>query len=117
MPVLAQEVFGPAVPLVRARDVDDAVRLANDTRSGLGSNIWTSDIERGLAVADRLEAGHAAVNGMTASDPRLPFGGIKDSGFGRELSRYGIQEFVDVHVTVAYGPHGPDAAADRLEVE
>jgi succinate-semialdehyde dehydrogenase/glutarate-semialdehyde dehydrogenase len=110
MPVLAEEVFGPAVPLVRAGDVDDAVRLANRTRFGLGSNVWTADLERGAAVAARLEAGHTAVNGLTASDARLPFGGIKDSGYGRELSRHGIQEFVNVHAVVTYGPHGPDAA-------
>jgi succinate-semialdehyde dehydrogenase/glutarate-semialdehyde dehydrogenase len=110
MPVLAEEVFGPAVPLVRASDVDDAVRLANRTPFGLGSNVWTADLERGAAVAARLEAGHTAVNGLTASDARLPFGGIKDSGYGRELSRHGIQEFVNVHAVVTYGPHGPDAA-------
>jgi succinate-semialdehyde dehydrogenase / glutarate-semialdehyde dehydrogenase len=109
MPVLAEEVFGPAVPLVRARDADDAVRLANDTQFGLGSNVWTADLERGAAIASRLAAGHTAVNGMTASDVRLPFGGIKQSGYGRELSRHGIQEFVNVHTVVTYGPHGPDA--------
>ena len=70
----------------------------------------------GEAFATRLEAGHTAVNGMTASDPRLPFGGIKDSGYGRELSRYGIQEFVNVHAVVTYGPHGPDHA-DQAAVE
>jgi succinate-semialdehyde dehydrogenase/glutarate-semialdehyde dehydrogenase len=111
MPVLAEEVFGPAVPLVRARDADDAVRLANDTRFGLGSNVWTADLARGEAIAGRLQAGHTAVNGMTASDPRLPFGGIKESGIGRELSRHGIQEFVNVHTVVTYGPHGPEASA------
>jgi succinate-semialdehyde dehydrogenase / glutarate-semialdehyde dehydrogenase len=115
MPVLAEEVFGPAVPLVRASDVDDAVRLANHTRFGLGSNVWTADLERGAAVADRLEAGHTAVNGLTASDARLPFGGIKDSGYGRELSRHGIQEFVNVHAVVTYGPHGPDAGDQAVE--
>jgi succinate-semialdehyde dehydrogenase/glutarate-semialdehyde dehydrogenase len=111
MPVLAEEVFGPAVPLVRARDADDAVRLANHTQFGLGSNVWTADLERGEAIASRLAAGHTAVNGMTASDVRLPFGGIKESGYGRELSRHGIQEFVNVHTVVTYGPHGPDAGA------
>jgi succinate-semialdehyde dehydrogenase / glutarate-semialdehyde dehydrogenase len=109
MPVLAEEVFGPAVPLVRVADADEAVRVANDTEFGLGSNVWTADLERGEAIAARLQAGHTAVNGMTASDPRLPFGGIKDSGIGRELSRHGIQEFVNVHTVVTYGPHGPEA--------
>jgi succinate-semialdehyde dehydrogenase/glutarate-semialdehyde dehydrogenase len=111
MPVLAEEVFGPAVPLVRVQDADEAVRVANDTPFGLGSNVWTADLDRGEAIASRLQAGHTAVNGMTASDPRLPFGGIKDSGIGRELARHGIQEFVNVHTVVTYGPHGPDASA------
>jgi succinate-semialdehyde dehydrogenase / glutarate-semialdehyde dehydrogenase len=107
MPVLTEEVFGPAVPLIRAVDADDAVRLANDTRFGLGSNVWTSDLARGEEIAVRLDAGHTAVNGMTASDPRLPFGGVKDSGYGRELSSHGIQEFVNVHTVVVDGPAGP----------
>jgi succinate-semialdehyde dehydrogenase/glutarate-semialdehyde dehydrogenase len=110
-PALTQEVFGPAVPLVRAADADDAVRIANDTTFGLGSNIWTSDLERGQALALRLDAGHTAVNGMTSSDPRLPFGGVKDSGYGRELSTHGIHEFVNVHTIVVEGPTGPAVTA------
>jgi succinate-semialdehyde dehydrogenase/glutarate-semialdehyde dehydrogenase len=116
MPVLVEEVFGPAVPLVRARGVDDAIRLANQSTFGLGSNVWTSNLERGASVAERLEAGTTTINGLTASDPRLPFGGIKDSGYGRELFRHGIQEFVNVHALVTYGPHGPESA-DRVAVE
>ncbi|HEY6494691.1 MAG TPA: NAD-dependent succinate-semialdehyde dehydrogenase [Trebonia sp.] len=111
MPVLAEEVFGPAVPLVRVPDAEAAVRVANDTEFGLGSNVWTADLERGAAIAGRIEAGHTAINGMTASDSRLPFGGVKDSGYGRELSRHGIQEFVNVHTVVTYGSHGPEDAA------
>jgi succinate-semialdehyde dehydrogenase/glutarate-semialdehyde dehydrogenase len=107
MPVLTEEVFGPAVPVIRAVDAADAVRLANDTRFGLGSNVWTSDLARGEEIAVRLDAGHTAVNGMTASDPRLPFGGMKDSGYGRELSSYGIHEFVNVHTIVVDAPTGP----------
>jgi succinate-semialdehyde dehydrogenase/glutarate-semialdehyde dehydrogenase len=107
MPVLTEEVFGPAVPIVRARDADDAVRRANATPFGLGSNIWTSDLERGEALAARIDAGHTAINGMTASDARIPFGGVKDSGYGRELSRYGIHEFVNIHSVVTNGPAGP----------
>ena len=106
MPVLTEEVFGPAVPIVRAADVDDAVRLANDSRFGLGSNVWTSDLELGEAIAVRLDAGHTTVNGMAASDPRLPFGGVKDSGYGRELSRHGLLEFVNVHTVVVNDPQG-----------
>jgi succinate-semialdehyde dehydrogenase/glutarate-semialdehyde dehydrogenase len=101
-------VFGPAVPLLRAADADAAIELANDTRFGLGSNIWTSNLTRGRELALRLDAGHTAINWMTASDPRLPFGGVKDSGYGREMSRHGLLEFVNVHSVVVNGPAGPD---------
>jgi succinate-semialdehyde dehydrogenase / glutarate-semialdehyde dehydrogenase len=111
MPVLAEEVFGPAVPLVTAHDADDAIRLANGSIFGLGSNIWTADLERGEILAARIDAGHTAVNGMTSSDARIPFGGVKDSGFGRELSRYGLHEFVNIHSVVVNGPSGPHQAA------
>jgi succinate-semialdehyde dehydrogenase / glutarate-semialdehyde dehydrogenase len=110
MPVLSEEVFGPAVPIARVPDLDAAIRLANESRFGLGSNVWTADLDRGEAIAARLDAGHTAVNGMTASDPRLPFGGVKDSGYGRELSRPGLHEFVNIHTVVVNEPHGP---ADR----
>jgi len=115
MPVLSEEVFGPAVPIVRAADADEAIRLANDSRFGLGSNIWTSDLARGQDLAVRLDAGHTAVNWMTTSDPRLPFGGIKDSGYGRELSRHGIHEFVNVHTVVVNRPQGPDQSGTTIE--
>jgi succinate-semialdehyde dehydrogenase/glutarate-semialdehyde dehydrogenase len=103
MPVLAEEVFGPAVPLVRASDVDDAVRLANRTPFGLGSNVWTADLERGAAVAARLEAGHTAVNGLTASDARLPFGGIKDSGYGSEGGLEAIENYLNTKFVTQAG--------------
>ena len=112
-PARAQEVFGPAVPVVRAADADDAIRIANDTSFGLGSNIWTSDLERGQELALRIDAGHTAVNGMTTSDPRLPFGGVKDSGYGRELSTHGIHEFVNVHTIVVDAPTGPAASPQK----
>jgi succinate-semialdehyde dehydrogenase/glutarate-semialdehyde dehydrogenase len=107
MPVLEEEVFGPAVPIMRARDAEDALALANQTDYGLGSAVWTSDLERGEEFATRLQAGHTAVNGMTVSDPRLPFGGIKDSGYGRELFRHGLLEFVNAHAIVVNAPEGP----------
>jgi succinate-semialdehyde dehydrogenase/glutarate-semialdehyde dehydrogenase len=107
MPVLTEEVFGPAVPIVRVPDPDAAVRLANASRFGLGRNVWTADLDRGEDIATRLAAGHTAVNGMTASDPRLPFGGVKESGYGRELSQRGLHEFVNVHTVVIDGPSGP----------
>jgi acyl-CoA reductase-like NAD-dependent aldehyde dehydrogenase len=110
MPVVSEEVFGPAVPLLTAADAEDAVRLANSSRYGLGSNVWTGDLGRGEAIAARLDAGHTAVNGMTASDPRLPFGGVKDSGYGRELSHNGLHEFVNIHTVVVNGPSGPHAS-------
>jgi succinate-semialdehyde dehydrogenase/glutarate-semialdehyde dehydrogenase len=115
MPVLTEEVFGPAVPIVRAADADAAIALANHTHFGLGSNVWTSDLPRGQKLALRLDAGHTAVNWMTTSDPRLPFGGIKDSGYGRELSRHGIHEFVNVHTVVVNGPEGPDQPRTTIE--
>ena len=115
MPVLTEEVFGPAVAIVRTADAEEAIRLANDTQFGLGSNLWTSDLARGEELAVRLDAGHTAVNGITASDPRLPFGGIKDSGYGRELSRHGIHEFVNAHAVVVSGPQGPDQHRSTIE--
>jgi succinate-semialdehyde dehydrogenase/glutarate-semialdehyde dehydrogenase len=107
MPVLEEEVFGPAVPILRAANTEEALRLANATSYGLGSAVWTSDLGRGEVLAARLEAGHTAVNGMTVSDPRLPFGGVKDSGYGRELSHHGLFEFVDLHTVVVNAPDGP----------
>ena len=111
MAVLEEEVFGPAVPILRARDGEEALRLANDSAYGLGSAVWTSDLAAGEEFATRLEAGHTAVNGMTVSDPRLPFGGIKASGYGRELSHQGLFEFVNVHAVVVNAAEGP--VADR----
>lgn len=107
MPVLEEEVFGPAVPVLRARDSAEALRLANHSTYGLGSAVWTADLERGEAFAAAMEAGHTAVNGMTVSDPRLPFGGIKNSGYGRELSHHGLLEFVNFHTVVVNGADGP----------
>jgi succinate-semialdehyde dehydrogenase/glutarate-semialdehyde dehydrogenase len=107
MAVLEEEVFGPAVPILRAQDLEDALRLANDSVYGLGSAVWTSDLAVGEAFATRLEAGHTAVNGMTVSDPRLPFGGIKASGYGRELSHQGLFEFVNLHAVVVNAADGP----------
>jgi len=103
MPVFREETFGPAAAVITARDADHAVELANDSDFGLGGNLWTRDIERGRALARHLESGGVFINGMTASDPRLPFGGIKRSGYGRELSSFGIREFVNIQ-TIWIGP-------------
>ncbi len=91
----SEELFGPVAIVLRATDEEDALRIANDTEFGLGSSIWTRDSARGEALARRLQSGCAFVNGMVKSDPRLPFGGIKHSGYGRELSLLGIREFVN----------------------
>jgi succinate-semialdehyde dehydrogenase/glutarate-semialdehyde dehydrogenase len=96
MPAFDEELFGPVASVVRARDEADAVSLANRSRYGLGGSVWTADTARGEAVARRLDCGLAFVNGLVKSDPRLPFGGIKASGYGRELSWQGLREFVNV---------------------
>ncbi|HYK81646.1 MAG TPA: NAD-dependent succinate-semialdehyde dehydrogenase [Gemmatimonadales bacterium] len=96
MPVFDQETFGPAAAVSRARDETEAVRVANTSAYGLGASVWTEDRERGERIAGELEVGSVFVNGLVKSDPRLPFGGVKRSGYGRELSEYGLREFVNV---------------------
>jgi len=91
----SEEVFGPVALVIGVRDENEAVEIANASRFGLGGSVWTRDLARGERLARRLECGAAFVNGMVKSDPRLPFGGVKDSGYGRELSRHGIREFVN----------------------
>jgi succinate-semialdehyde dehydrogenase/glutarate-semialdehyde dehydrogenase len=103
MPVFSDETFGPAAALIRAADADEAIAIANNSRFGLGSNLWTRDLDRAKMLARKIEAGSVFINGMVASDPRLPFGGVKRSGYGRELSGFGIREFVNIK-TVWIGP-------------
>ena len=103
MPVFSEETFGPVAALVGVRDADQAIDLANRTEYGLGANLWTRDIATAETLARRIESGQVFINGMVASDPRLPFGGVKHSGFGRELSSFGIREFVNIQ-TVWIGP-------------
>ena len=92
----SEETFGPAAAILVADDDDHAVALANDTRYGLGASIWTGDRARGEALAERLEAGTIGVNATERSDPRLPFGGVKDSGYGRELGVEGLRMFTNI---------------------
>jgi len=97
MPAYDEETFGPVAAVIAVRDEEEAIRVANDTSFGLGAAVFTRDIERGERIAaTRLEAGACFVNTFVKSDPRLPFGGIKESGYGRELSVFGIREFVNI---------------------
>lgn len=108
MPAFREETFGPAAAVSKARDATHAVELANDSTFGLGGNLWSKDVTRAQRLAAQMETGNVFINGMTASDPRLPFGGIKRSGYGRELSAFGIREFVNIQ-TVWVGPESKAA--------
>ena len=96
MPAYSEELFGPVASVIRVADDADAVRVANDTSFGLGASVWTRDKARGEAVARKIRAGACFVNAIVRSDVRLPFGGTKGSGFGRELAEHGIHEFMNI---------------------
>ncbi|HEY2593559.1 MAG TPA: NAD-dependent succinate-semialdehyde dehydrogenase [Chloroflexota bacterium] len=109
MPAFREETFGPLAAVIRVGSADEALSTANNSEFGLGGNIWTRDEERGVALARLMDSGGVFVNGMTHSDPRIPFGGVKESGHGRELSSFGIREFVNVKTI--WRPAG-DASAE-----
>ena len=100
MDMVKEEVFGPAAPIIVVNSEEEAIREANNSEFGLGASIWTNNIERGMKLARQIDSGMVSVNEMVKSDPRLPFGGIKKSGIGRELSEFGIKEFVNVKSVV-----------------
>ena len=115
MAAFREETFGPVAAVVRVGDADEAVRVANDSAYGLGASIWTHDAASGERLAHRIESGSVFVNGMVASDPRLPFGGVKRSGYGRELSAFGAREFTNVQ-TIWIGPaEGPQLTSQPAE--
>jgi succinate-semialdehyde dehydrogenase/glutarate-semialdehyde dehydrogenase len=103
MAAFCEETFGPAAAVIRVSDAEAAIRLANQSEFGLGAALWSRDVTRARELARRIDAGAVFINGMVASDPRLPFGGIKQSGYGRELGSYGLREFVNIK-TLWIGP-------------
>jgi succinate-semialdehyde dehydrogenase/glutarate-semialdehyde dehydrogenase len=105
MPSFDEETFGPMAVTTVAANETEAIRLANDSSYGLSGSIWTKDLEKGVSLARKMETGAVFINALVKSDPRLPFGGIKNSGYGRELGRHGILEFVNAKTIAAEAPH------------
>ncbi len=105
-PARDEELFGPVASLFRGPDLERLIEIANDTSFGLGASLWSDDAGEQARFIDRIESGMAFVNGMVASDPRIPFGGVKRSGFGRELSVQGIREFTNAKTVCIYASPG-----------
>lgn len=101
MPAFEEETFGPLATVIEAQDEQEAIQLANVSELGLGGSVWTADIDKGIAIARKIQSGAVFINSLVKSDPRLPFGGIKKSGYGRELGRHGILEFVNAKTIAA----------------
>ena len=117
MRVFREETFGPVAAVVRVADEDAAIAAANDSDFGLGASIFSRDVERAKRVAEKIEAGMIFVNTIVVSDPRLPFGGVKRSGFGRELGEWGLHEFVDVKSVAVVAPAEQPVAAATASQE
>ena len=96
MPAFDEETFGPLAAVITAKSEDEAIMLANQTRYGLGGTVWSQDLKKAERIARELDSGSVLINSLMRSDVRLPFGGIKKSGYGRELSEFGIKEFVNI---------------------
>jgi succinate-semialdehyde dehydrogenase/glutarate-semialdehyde dehydrogenase len=118
MRVFHEETFGPVAAIIRAPDEAAAIELANETSYGLGASVWTADTARGRRVAERIEAGMVFVNEVVVSDVRLPFGGRKRSGFGRELGEWGIREFTEIKsIAISSAEHGASSATSSGAIE
>jgi len=115
MRVLREETFGPVAPILAVPDLDAAVREANDSEFGLGASLWTQDLKRAEGLVRQIDSGMVFVNGVVKSDPRMPFGGIKHSGIGRELSRYGLLEMVNIKTVQVFPAKGPSQTAQPVE--
>jgi acyl-CoA reductase-like NAD-dependent aldehyde dehydrogenase len=115
MPAFREETFGPLAAVMRVSSPDEALSAANNSDFGLGGNIWSRDEERAVALARRMDSGGVFINGMTHSDPRIPFGGIKESGYGRELSSFGIREFVNIKTIWRPAPDASPATGTPAE--